>query len=154
MSKEEQLKKKRERERERRRLIRENPVRREQHRLKERRKYERQKQTRIKKSINDMTPREQRLQRKKWSQNSKVYRNKKKQSMHLERVLAESTPPQSEDELNVRRTPLPVRTLAGRRLAQRHRVQRHRDRKTKRKIYCCKEVTVLQNEISKVKEKV
>lgn len=73
------MQEKRERERERRRRIREDPVKREEQREKERQKYLKQKQNKVKKSINEMTPREQRKQRKKWRDNIRNFRLKRKQ---------------------------------------------------------------------------
>nr|CAI5846889.1 unnamed protein product [Callosobruchus analis] len=70
-SREDILREIRERERERRKQTREDPVKRQERREKGRQKYLKQKQNKVKKSVEDMTPREKRQVRKKWKVNSK-----------------------------------------------------------------------------------
>nr|CAI5833528.1 unnamed protein product [Callosobruchus analis] len=89
------LREKRERERERRRKIREDPVKNQEQKDKERQRYLKQKQNHVKKSVKEMTPREQRLIRKKWKENSKNYRLKKNQiEMEISMLEANTPPPQ------------------------------------------------------------
>nr|CAI5825845.1 unnamed protein product [Callosobruchus analis] len=88
------LREKRERERERRRKIREDPVKNQEQKDKERQRYLKQKQNHVKKSVKEMTPREQRLIRKKWKENSKNYRLKKNQiEMEISMLEANTHPP-------------------------------------------------------------
>nr|CAI5828293.1 unnamed protein product [Callosobruchus analis] len=87
------LREKRERERERRIKIREDPVKNQEQKDKERQRYLKQKQNHVKKSVKEMTPREQRLIRKKWKENSKNYRLKKNQ-IEMEISMLEANTPQ------------------------------------------------------------
>ncbi|CAG9814469.1 unnamed protein product [Phaedon cochleariae] len=129
-SREEILREKRERERERRRKIREDPVKKEEQKEKERQKYMKQKQDKIKKTVDDMTPRELRQIRKKWKENSKNYRLKKKRA-EMERSLLElNTPPVSSDEENrPANVDVSIQRQVGRKIANRNKVKRYRDRK-------------------------
>ena len=117
---------KREKERERRQKIRDDPVKRELQRQKEREKYQKQKEKGVKKNIAQLKPREQTIQRKKWKQNPKNYREMKKEAKEIVRVLEENTPPQSEaEEVIVVRD----RHEIGRMIANRNKVKRHREKK-------------------------
>ncbi|KAJ8929789.1 hypothetical protein NQ314_017492 [Rhamnusium bicolor] len=88
---------KRERDQERRRQIRDDPVRRERKKEQSRQKYLRQKREGLqyKKSISQLTPREQRKKRKEWKINSKNYRNRIKATLIERRQIEEDTPPPS-----------------------------------------------------------
>ncbi|CAH1106712.1 unnamed protein product [Psylliodes chrysocephalus] len=124
------LREKRERERERRRKIREDPVKRQEQKEKERQKYLKQKQNNLKKSVKDMTPREQRRIRKKWKENSKNYRLKKKQTEIETSLLELNTPPISSDEENQpANVDVSFQRQIGRKIANRNKIKRYRERK-------------------------
>nr|CAH7730600.1 unnamed protein product [Callosobruchus chinensis] len=129
-SREDILREKRERERERRKQIREDPVKRQEQREKERQKYLKQKQNKVKKSVEDMTPREKRQVRKKWKENSKKYRLRKKQTDMEMSLLKSNTPPASSDEEN--QPPnlnVSFQRQIGRKIANRNKIKRYREKK-------------------------
>ncbi|KAJ8943701.1 hypothetical protein NQ314_009674, partial [Rhamnusium bicolor] len=124
---------KREREQERRRQIREDPVRRERKKEQSRQKYLRQKREGLqyKKSISQLTPREQHKKRKEWKINSKNYRNRIKATLMERRQIEEGTPPPSDDDNFVpqSRRKLEIRKAVGRRASERNKVRHHRVKK-------------------------
>lgn len=130
---EERNRRKRERERERRRKIREDPVKRKEQREKERQKYKRQKEQNIRKSIKNMTPREQRKVRKQWKNYTRIHRLKGKQEAEVNGQILENTPPPSENE----NEPEIIRNIViqesfrerGRRISNRNSVRRYRTKK-------------------------
>jgi len=90
-----------------------------------------QKEAKIKKSIRDMTPRQQRLQRKKWNKASKNYYSRKKENeeikrKELESILKENTPPLSDAEEPQRVPTHSIRYAVGKRVAQRNRMKKYR----------------------------
>nr|CAI5865003.1 unnamed protein product [Callosobruchus analis] len=78
-----------------------------------------------------MTPREQRLIRKKWKENSKNYRLKKNQiEMEISMLEANTPPPVSSDEENHPPTAnLSFQRQIGRKIANKNKVKRYRQRK-------------------------
>nr|CAH7714535.1 unnamed protein product [Callosobruchus chinensis] len=144
-SREDILREKRERERERRKQIREDPVKRQEQREKERQKYLKQKQNKVKKSVEDMTPREKRQVRKKWKENSKKYRLRKKQTDMEMSLLKSNTPPASSDEEN--QPPnlnVSFQRQIGRKIANRNKIKRYREKKaTARKMQDLKRMVEL-----------
>lgn len=105
------------------------PEQKEMKRLKDREYYQRKKAENKVKTINDMTEREKRKQRKAWRKNSQKYRQKKKM---LANVLADS-PPCSENEMenNIHES----RKKAGRKQVKKDKAQAYRTvKKQKHKI--------------------
>nr|CAI5855557.1 unnamed protein product [Callosobruchus analis] len=77
-----------------------------------------------------MTPREQRLIRKKWKENSKNYRLKKNQIEMEISMLEANTPPVSSDEENHPPTAnLSFQRQIGRKIANKNKIKRYRQRK-------------------------
>ncbi|CAH0553265.1 unnamed protein product [Brassicogethes aeneus] len=133
LSSEEKKERKRQRERERRRQIRDDPIKREEQREKERRKYLRQKREKIRTSISEMTSREQRQKRKDWKNYTREYRLRKKEKAKQNELLANNTPPTSDDENDI---PLVAPGVAptpsqarGKKLSNRNKMKRHLERK-------------------------
>lgn len=81
--------------------IKSDPVLLAEYKEKERLKYLKKKEKGQSKSIQDMTPREQRKIRKKWKKYSTDYRKKKIIRKDCENYVAQNTPPTSENEENV-----------------------------------------------------
>ncbi|XP_071052091.1 putative autophagy-related protein 11 [Onthophagus taurus] len=92
-SSEEIRKKKRECEKRRREKIKNNPERKEIEQIKKHELYKNAKKKGIVKSIKDLSNREKRVQRKKWKENSKRYREKRQALKNLRK----NTPPTSSD---------------------------------------------------------
>ncbi|XP_045496936.1 uncharacterized protein LOC123695211 [Colias croceus] len=65
---------------------------------KERLRYLKRKEQKQIKSAADMTPREKRLQRKKWKENTKRYIEKQKANRRIQQLLIDGTPPSSDRE--------------------------------------------------------
>ncbi|KAF9405866.1 hypothetical protein HW555_013571, partial [Spodoptera exigua] len=96
INRDELLAKKRAAEKARRDKIKLNPEAHAQYKDKERQRYKKRKEDKKLVQINDLTPRQQRNQRRKWKINSKNFREKQKQKTLLQKKLAESTPPDSD----------------------------------------------------------
>lgn len=142
-TREEQLKIKREKERQRRERIREDPVKRQEQKKKEHEKYLNQRERRIKKTINEMTPRQQRLQRKKWRINTKNYRLAKKFQRDIENKMLENTPPESSDEEFSDR-----RDIQRQRMSNRRRIEKHREKNS-----FLSKISELQRKLNKYRQK-
>lgn len=96
LTRDELLAKKRAAEKARRDKIKLNPEAHAQYKEKERQRYKKRKEDKKLVQINDLTPRQQRNQRRKWKINSKNFREKQKQKTLLQKKLVESTPPDSD----------------------------------------------------------
>ncbi|CAH0719498.1 unnamed protein product, partial [Brenthis ino] len=94
-TKEERLMKKRLAERKRYEMIKNNPDLWKEKQEKNRQDYLRRKQEKKQLPINEMTPRQQRLQRQTWRKNYRSYYLKKKREKRTIALLEENTPPQS-----------------------------------------------------------
>ncbi|CAH0727113.1 unnamed protein product, partial [Brenthis ino] len=94
-TKEERLMKKRLAERKRYEMIKNNPDLWKEKQEKNRQSYLRRKQKQKQLPINEMTPRQQRLQRQTWRKNYRSYYLKKKREKRTIALLEENTPPQS-----------------------------------------------------------
>lgn len=94
-TKEERLLKKRLAERKRYEMIKNNPDLWKEKQEKNRQSYLRRKQEKKQLPINEMTPRQQRLQRQTWRKNYRSYYLKKKREKRTAALLEENTPPQS-----------------------------------------------------------
>lgn len=90
------LKEKREAEKERYRRIMADPEKRKLMQEKERLKYLRKKEKKMVLSIAEMTPRQQRKQRKSWRENTKRHRERQKGGIRMQEFLAVNTPPGSD----------------------------------------------------------
>lgn len=100
-TREDLLAKKRAAEKARRDRIKLNPEAHEKYKEKERERNRKRKDENKLVSINDMTPRQKRNQRRKWKINSKNFRDKQKRNVELQKKLAESTPPDSDSEASI-----------------------------------------------------
>lgn len=100
-SREEALEKKREAEKARRQEIKNNPAKLAEYKKKEQLRYVKKKERGLRKSITDMTPREQRQTRKKWKRHSAEYRKRKAMITRTNAYLIQTTPPCSDNEVDV-----------------------------------------------------
>lgn len=117
LTKDELLERKRARERERYNRIKSDPQRYELQKEKEQKKYENKKKKKVVKLVKDMTPRENRVARKKWRDKK---RNLKKRKQGLRKALSE-TPPQSEDEMQDNQPDQNVQISSGKKRIRRDR---------------------------------
>lgn len=65
---------------------------------KERQRYKKRKEQKKIKNVGDMKPREKRLQRKKWKENTKRHFEKKKKQRAIQQMLIDNSPPSSDRE--------------------------------------------------------
>ncbi|CAH0407069.1 unnamed protein product [Chilo suppressalis] len=83
--------------------LKKDPIKYAEQKEKERLRYLKRKEQNKIKNIKDLTPRQQRLQRKKWRENAKKYTEKKKRNKQIEQMLIENSPPTSDsEEVNAR----------------------------------------------------
>lgn len=93
------LKKKREAEKARLARIKSDPIKLAEYKEKQRLQYLKKKEKGQRKSIKDMTPREQRLNRKKWKKHSSKYRQKQQLlKSNTRNFVRQNTPPSTDDE--------------------------------------------------------
>lgn len=98
LSREEILQKKREAEKARLSRIRNDPVKLAEYKEKERLRYLKKKEKGQRKSIKDMTPREQRITRKNWKGYAKDYRRKQLLNRNMDDFIRQNSPPSTGDE--------------------------------------------------------
>lgn len=78
--------------------LKKDPVKLAEYKEKERLRYLKKKEQNKIKSVHDLSPRQQRLQRKKWRESAKKYLRKKKRSNQIEQMLIKHSPPTSDSE--------------------------------------------------------
>ncbi|KAL0829678.1 hypothetical protein ABMA28_003184 [Loxostege sticticalis] len=98
LSREELLEKKRLAEKARRDKIKLNPESHAEYKEKEKQRYQKRKEDIKLLQIQDLTPRQKRIQRRRWNINSKNFRDRKRLKVQLEKILANSTPPETDSD--------------------------------------------------------
>lgn len=120
-----------------------NPAALEERRRKDRERYHKKKEQKKVKTIEDYTPREQRVLRRKWREKAQKYREKQKMLKRAQKVL--DTPPSSPGPSHSSRS----RILSGRKVAA-----RNRKRLLAENIYLKSRLHTLESKIAKYRMKV